>query len=77
MWAYYNGEAMSVNETYFFETKEEACRFVQMTTQRNMEEYPDEPYMWSMIGEDVGMIFEVLSIQTAEEAFAKWFGEDI
>lgn len=77
MWAYYNGEAMSVDETYFFETKEEAYRFVQMATQRNMEDYPDEPYMWPMIDEDSGIIFEVLPTQTAEEAFAEWFGDDI
>jgi hypothetical protein len=46
-----------------------------MATQRNMEEYPDEPDMWPMIGENSGMIFEVSPIQTAEEAFAEWFGE--
>lgn len=77
MWAYYNYEGVSVEETCFFETKEEACRFVQMATQRNMEEYPNEPAMWSMIGEDIGIIFEVPAVQTAEEALAKWFGEDI
>ena len=77
MWAYYNCEAMSVGETYFFETKEEAYRFLQMATQRNMEDYPDEPDMWPMISEDSGIIFEVLPMQTAEEAFAEWFGEDI
>lgn len=77
MWAYYNYEALSVEETCFFATKEEAYRFVQMATQRNMENYPDEPAMWSMVGEDIGIIFEVPPVQTAEEAFAQWFGEDI
>ena len=77
MWAYYNSEAMSVKETYFFETKEEAYRFIQMATQRNMEDYPDEPDMWSMIDEDSGMIFEICPVQTAEEAFAEWFGEEV
>ena len=77
MWAYYNYEALSVEETCFFATKEEAYRFVQMATQRNMENYPDEPAMWSMVGEDIGIIFEMPPIQTAEAAFAKWFGEDI
>lgn len=77
MWAYYNGEAMGIEETYFFKTKEEVYRFVRMATQRNMEDYPDEPDMWSMIGEDVGIIFEIPPAQTAEEAFAEWFGEDV
>jgi hypothetical protein len=75
MWAYNDSDAMSVTETYFFETKEEAYRFIRMATQRNMEEYPDEPDMWPMIGENSGMIFEVSPIKTAEEAFAEWFGE--
>lgn len=77
MWGYYNYEAISVEEICFFETKEEAYRFIQMATQRNMKDYPDEPAMWPMIGEDIGTIFEVSPVQTAEEAFVKWFGEDI
>lgn len=76
MWCYYNGEAMSVSEAYFFETKEEAMRFVQMATKRNMEEYPDEPIFWSILDkEDGGILFEVNSTITAEEAYEEWFGE--
>ena len=77
MWGYYNGTAMSVSEIYIFETKEEAMRFVRLATNQNMKDYPDEPYMWSMLGEDDGMIFELLPPQSAEEAFAEWFGEDV
>lgn len=77
MWGYYNGEAMSVDETYWFETKEEAMRFVQLAMNRNMEEYPNDPYLWPMIDDEWGgVIFEASPTMTAEEAFAEWFGEE-
>ena len=78
MWAYYNSEAMAVNELYIFKTKTEALKFAQMGTQRNMEEYPDEPEMWPMIeNEWGGQIFKLSSPMTAEQAFAEWFGDDL
>jgi len=76
MWAYYNCEAMAVRELYVFETKEEAYEFIHMAMRKNMEEYPDESYMWDMIGEDIGSVFELNSPMTAKQAYADWFGEE-
>lgn len=76
MWGYHNSEAMGTAETYLFETKEDACKFVSMATQRNMEKYPDIPDLWPMIDGDCGIIFEI-SVKTPEEAFSDWFGEDV
>lgn len=76
MWAYYNCEAMSVRELYVFETKEEAYEFVRMGMQKNMEEYPDDPDMWDMLGEDIGSVFELNAPMTPKEAYTVWFGEE-
>jgi len=73
MWAYYNGNAMSIYEIYTFETKEEAMKFVRLATNQNMKDYPNDPDMWSMIEDDDGIIFELPSAMTAEEAFKNWF----
>ena len=76
MWGYYS-ENLSVSDIYVFETEDEAMKFVRLASNRNMEEYPNEPDMWPMLGEDEGMVFELLPVQTAEEAVAEWFGDDI
>lgn len=76
MWCYYNDNAMGVSEAYFFETKEEALTFVQLATQRMMVEYPNDPDMWNMVGEDDGILFEISAFKTAKEAVADWFGEN-
>lgn len=79
MWGYYDSEAMdSVRDIYWFETREEAERFVKLATKRQIEEYPDEPETWDAFLEDRGgIIFEAFPIQTAEEAVAEWFGDDL
>ena len=75
MWAYYNYEGMSVRKMYVFETKEEAYEFIHMGMRKNMEEYPYDPDMWDMLGEDIGTVFDLGNPMTAEQAYANWFGE--
>ena len=79
MWGYYDCEAMnSVRDIFWFETEQEAKRFVELATKRQIEEYPDEPETWDAFSEDRGgIIFEALPTQTAEEAVAEWFGDDL
>lgn len=79
MWGYYDYEAMNtVEDTIWFETKEEAILFVKLATQRQMEEYPDEPETWSAFLEDCGaIIFEASPTTTAKQAVAEWFGDDL
>lgn len=79
MWGYYDYEAMnSIEDTLWFETKEEAVLFVKLATQRQMEEYPDEPEAWSAFLEDRGaIIFETSPTTTAKQAVADWFGDNL
>lgn len=75
MWGFYNGNAMSINEIYWFETREELNRFIQLLFQRNVELYPNEPDMWNPVGEDDGIIIETFPVVSAEQAVSEWFGE--
>lgn len=75
MWGYYDSEAMnSIRDTLWFETKEEAMAFVELATQRQKEEYPDEPETWDAFSEDCGgIIFETFPVVSAEQAVSEWF----
>lgn len=77
MWGYYDSEAMdSVRDICWFETKEEAERFVKLATKRQIEEYPDEPETWDAFLEDRGgIIFETSPTTTAKQAVTDWFEE--
>ena len=79
MWGYYDYEAMNtVEDIIWFETREEAMAFVELATQRQKEEYPDEPETWDAFLEDRGgIIFEAFPIKTANEAVAEWFGDNL
>ena len=75
MWGYYDDEAMnSVRDILWFETEQEAERFVKLATRRQIEEYPDEPETWDAFSEDRGgIVFETFPVVSAEQAVSEWF----
>lgn len=72
MWGFYNG---TISETYWFETREELNRFIQLLFQRNKELYPNEPDMWNPVGEDDRIIIKTFPVVSAKQAVSEWFGE--
>lgn len=74
MWAYYNCEAMGIMDIYTFETKEDATKFIRLATERYMKDYPNDPDMWTLLGEGM-YIFEIPAPMSAEETVAHWFGD--
>ena len=71
MWGWINHYAQGFNEAFYFKTEEELKRFHKMYISRMMEEYPNEPEMWTPDEREI-YIFKV-NVITPEEALKTFF----